>query len=141
MASDSPSAMTPLTTGSRRRECRAISGSISFATCAISPSGLRTATAQLRGPRIITPSRTAWPPIAWLMELRASPRGPLSLLEPPLEPLDAAAAVHQLLLPRVEGVALRADLDVQHRLRRASLKRVPARAVDGGENVLGMDLG
>ena len=33
-------------------------------TCAISPSGLRTATAQLRGPRIITPSRTAWPPMA-----------------------------------------------------------------------------
>ena len=31
-------------------------------TWAISPSGLRTATAQLRGPRIITPSRTACPP-------------------------------------------------------------------------------
>ena len=26
--------------------------------------GFRTATAQLRGPRIMTPSRTAWPPIA-----------------------------------------------------------------------------
>ena len=30
---------------------------------AISPSGLRTASAQFDGPRIITPSRTAWPPI------------------------------------------------------------------------------
>src|SRR5919199_6494386 len=28
----------------------------------MSPSGFRTATAQLDGPRIITPSRTAWPP-------------------------------------------------------------------------------
>src|SRR5215211_4050273 len=121
-----------------------MSGSIGRATCAISPSGLRTATAQLRGPRIITPSRTAWPPMAWLMglvPLRASPRGPLGFLEPPLETLDAAARVQQLLLPGVERVALRANLDVQHRLRRTRLERVPARAVHGRENVLGMDLG
>ena len=62
-----PERDTPRTTGSRRTRWRAISGSIDFVTCAISPSGLRTATAQLRGPRIITPSRTAWPPMAWLI--------------------------------------------------------------------------
>ena len=32
------------------------------------------------------------------------------LLEPALEPLDAAARVHELLLARIEGVALGADL-------------------------------
>jgi hypothetical protein len=36
-------------------------------TCAMPPSGLRTATAQLDGLRIITPSSTAWPPIAALI--------------------------------------------------------------------------
>jgi hypothetical protein len=35
---------------------------IGWFTCAMSPSGLRTATAQLDGPRIITPSKTACPP-------------------------------------------------------------------------------
>ena len=34
-----------------------------WSTSAISPSGLRTATDQSDGPRIITPSSTAWPPI------------------------------------------------------------------------------
>ena len=41
----------------------AIGESILFTTWAIAPSGLRTATAQLDGERIITPSRTAWPPM------------------------------------------------------------------------------
>ena len=45
------------------------------------------------------------------------------LLEPALEALDAAAGVHQLLLARVERVAVRADLDVQLGLRRARLER------------------
>ena len=44
----------------------AIGEAIVLTTCAMSPSGLRTATAQLDGERIITPSRTAWPPIAVL---------------------------------------------------------------------------
>ena len=39
--------------------------------------------------------------------------GAAGLLEPPLEALDAAARVDELLLARVERVALRADLDVQ----------------------------
>ena len=33
-----------------------------FVTSTTSPAGVRTATDQTDGPRIITPSRTAWPP-------------------------------------------------------------------------------
>ena len=62
MASDSPRAITPRTIGSRKKTWRAIAESIERETCAISPDGVRTATAQLPGPRIITPSRTACPP-------------------------------------------------------------------------------
>ena len=39
---------------------------MSFTTSAISPSGLRTATAHFDGLRIITPSRTACPPMLLL---------------------------------------------------------------------------
>src|SRR5262249_3918042 len=67
--------------------------------------------------------------------------GAAGLLEAALETLDAAARVHELLLARVEGVALRADLDVQLRRGGTRHERVPAGAVNGGENVLGMDLG
>jgi hypothetical protein len=41
--------------------------SIGRQTSAIWPFGLRTATAQFEGPRIITPSRTACPPMGALM--------------------------------------------------------------------------
>src|SRR5581483_6811479 len=41
---------------------RAIADSIGLVTCAMDPAGVRTATAQLPGLRIITPSRTACPP-------------------------------------------------------------------------------
>src|SRR5438067_3550416 len=67
IASDSPSATTPRTTGRRSAQCRVIGETIGFETCAMSPSGLRTATDQFEGPRIITPSKTAWPPISELM--------------------------------------------------------------------------
>src|SRR3954466_1930679 len=104
IASDSPSATTPRTTGRRKNQCRAIAELIGWFTPAMPPPGVRTATAQLDGPRIITPSRTAWPPIAALTALRLlrlpGPRGPA------LEALDAAAGVHQLLLARVERVAV-----------------------------------
>ena len=40
----------------------ALGESMSWTTSVISPSGVRTATAQLDGLRIITPSRTACPP-------------------------------------------------------------------------------
>src|SRR4051812_31873588 len=103
------------------------------------PPGVRTATAQLDGPRIITPSRTAWPPIAALTALRLlrlpGPRGPA------LEALDPAARVHELLLARVERVAVGADLDVQLGLGGARLERVPAGAGHVREHVLGMDTG
>src|SRR5262249_47443823 len=62
-------------------------------------------------------------------------------LQTTLEALDAAARVHELLLARVERVALRADLDVELGLCRASLERVPTGARHGGEDVLGMDVG
>ena len=64
MASDSPSAMTPRITGSRQIRRRLIGDSMSLTTSSMSPSGVRTATAQLDGLRIITPSSTAWPPYA-----------------------------------------------------------------------------
>ena len=54
-------------TGSRQMRRLAIGEAISLTTWAIFPSGLRTATAQDDGERIITPSRTACPPIAVLM--------------------------------------------------------------------------
>src|SRR3954470_4632812 len=58
-----------------------------------------------------------------------------------LEPLHATAGVDQLLLARVERVAVRADLHVHVALRRARLERVPARARHGGLDVLGMNIG
>src|SRR5581483_5279911 len=62
---------------------------------------------------------------------------PLELL---LEPLDAAGRVDELLLARVEGVASRADLDVDLGLRRTRQERVPATAVDLAGLVVGMDV-
>ncbi len=56
---DSPSAKMPRITGSRAMTCRFIGDSMWRETCAMSPSGLRTATDQFDGPRIMTPSRTA----------------------------------------------------------------------------------
>src|SRR5437660_10014380 len=113
--------MTPRMTGKRNTRCRAIAESIGFETCAILPLGVRTPTAQFPGPRIITPSRTACPPTVEAMEplAAAAALGALSALEALLEALDAPAAVHELLLARVERVAVRADLDVQLRLRRS----------------------
>src|SRR5689334_87019 len=63
------------------------------------------------------------------------------LLEAALEALDAAAAVHQLLLARVERVAGRADLDVQLGPRGARLELVAAGAANGRLDVLGVDIG
>src|SRR3954454_10829612 len=63
MASDSPRATTPRTTGRRGAPWGVIGEKIAFETWAMSPSGFRTATDQFEGPRIITPSKTAWPPM------------------------------------------------------------------------------
>src|SRR5439155_25149742 len=66
--------------------------------------------------------------------------GALGTLEALLEALHPAARVHELLLARVERVAVRADLDMEVGLRRACLERVPAGARHRREDVLGMDL-
>src|SRR5919106_6148695 len=106
-------------------------------------SGLRTATAHDAGPRIITPSITACPPIegfggpsltAARLELRERPAAVF-----PLEPLDPSTGVHELLLARVERVALGADLHAQLRLRGTGGVRVPARAVHGRGTVRRVD--
>src|SRR3954469_2101311 len=129
-------------TGSLNAQWRAMAESIGFETCAISPLGVRTATAQFPGPRIITPSRTACPPTMDAIGLAGAgfALGALGALEALLEALDPAAGVHELLLARVERVAVRADLDVELGLRRPRLECVPARARHRGEHVLGMDL-
>src|SRR5262249_25112283 len=62
-------------------------------------------------------------------------------LEPALEPLDTATGVHELLLARVERVALGADVDVELGLRRASLERVSAGARHCRDDVIGMNAG
>ena len=71
----------------------------------------------------------------------AAPRGAAGLLEPALEALHTATRVEQLLLPRVEGMAVRADLDVQLWLGGANLELVAAGAANGRQDVLGMDAG
>src|SRR5205823_1224630 len=130
--SDSTSATTPRTIGSRQARWRLIQGSklstwtsispsatagsplppaTSSATSAASGAGFRTATAQVEPPRIITPSSTAWPP----------------------------TGVHELLPAGVERVAFRADLDVQLRLCGARSELVAAGAADVGHYILGVD--
>src|SRR4051812_37772402 len=60
--SDSASATTPRITGHRSTRWRLAHETSGSELIAISPSGLRTATAQVETPRIITPSSTACPP-------------------------------------------------------------------------------
>ena len=57
------------------------------------------------------------------------------------EALDAAGGVHQTLLAREERVACRAHVGVDLSLRRTSLERIPARALDRGRRVFGMNVG
>jgi hypothetical protein len=59
--------MTPRITGSRQIFRRFIGDSMPRTTSVMSPSGDRIATAQLDGLRIMTPSRTAWPPYVILI--------------------------------------------------------------------------
>src|SRR5215208_1127674 len=62
--SDSPSATTPRMTGHRSTRWRFAHETSGSELIATSPSGLRTATAHVETPRIITPSSTACPPTA-----------------------------------------------------------------------------
>ena len=71
------------------------------------------------------------------------PDGALTLagaLEPALEALDATAGVDELLLARVEGMARRADLDMELGLRRPGDELVAARAANGRKDVIGMNV-
>src|SRR3954447_17104505 len=77
----------------------------------------------------------------WGLARAAAALGALGPLELLLEALHPAAGVHELLLARVERMAVRADLDVELGIRRPRLERVPAGAGHGREDVLGMDFG
>ena len=56
-----------------------------------------------------------------------------------LEAIDAAAAVHHLLLTGVEGMALGANLHADVLLGGTSLDHVTASAADGGQLIVRMD--
>src|SRR6202140_621090 len=119
----------------------------------ISPSGLRTATAEVVRPRIMTPSRTAWPPkknVSWLTAplilvpaqrrwpQRAQRGSGLSLpLLALLEPVDAALRIDHSLLAAEEGMAHRTDLGLELFLSRAGGELVAAQADDHGIVVVG----
>ena len=60
-ANDSASAMTPRTSGIFDHFSAQVG--VSWVSISMSPSGVRTAMAQVEAPRIITPSTTAWPPM------------------------------------------------------------------------------
>ena len=80
----------PRMTGQRSTGWRRAQGSIVSTVVSISPSGVRTATAQVVTPRIITPSSTAWPPTgASRLASRGLP-GEVSLAGLPAEPFRAA---------------------------------------------------
>src|SRR5215204_836436 len=63
----------------------------------------------------------------------------LALAVPALEPVDAAAGVDQLLLARVEGMALAAQLDPQVGLGGTGGEGVATRATHAGDLVVGVD--
>src|ERR1022692_3530399 len=64
------------------------------------------------------------------------------LAETPLEPGDAAAGVHDLLLARVERVAARADVSVDHAILGGAPRDegAPARAGHRGHHVIGVNI-
>ena len=177
ITSDSPSATTPRTIGhaepavalrartragaSRRRSRRAADPPCR-SRCAVCvelrrPRACGTATAHVPAPRIITPSRTAWPPTGASRVATHSPGSALTDATAPLsdpgrrsasghgmgrsgsgsgralggtaaEAVDAAARVDELLLARVERVAVGADLHVDIRLRGTGRELVAAGA-------------
>src|SRR5689334_24334293 len=167
---DSTSATTPRMIGQRSTRCFFVhetsgndctsispwapSSGSSLPSCRSSATGLRTATAQVEIPRIITPSSTAWPPTGasrWAISAPSGRRalssatgalrlGRCALGGAALEALHAAARVHELLTPGVERVAVRADLDVQLGLGRARGELVAAGAANVRLDVFGMDL-
>src|SRR4051794_2481954 len=82
--SDSARATTPRMTGTRKTRCRFAHDTSGSEVTSISPivpsgapssTGRRTATAHVDTPRIITPSRTAWPPTGASRSATGSPSG------------------------------------------------------------------
>ena len=60
---------------------------------------------------------------------------------PPTEPLDPPGSVYQLLLPRVEWMAVRADLQLYLWRGRPCLESVAAYTADGYFVILRMNVG
>src|SRR5215207_1755339 len=145
--SDSARATTPRMTGNRRTRCLFAHETIGSEVISISAIGhalgLRPRDGSLRAVARLNDARRAVARGAVrpsrLHRGRLLPS--LTLCRAAAEPLDAAAGVNQLLLARIEGMALRADLHVQLGLGGARVEVVPARAVDVREDVLGMDIG
>src|SRR6185312_7937739 len=88
------------------------------------------------------PDRGSSSPVrsAWLLLVGGLARGVLA--EPLLEPRDAATGVEDLLLARVERVAVRADIGVDRATGSGAPRgeRVPAAARHGGDMVLGVNV-
>ncbi len=159
----SASATTPRMTGIRRIRLRLAQETVSGSDVTwMSPLGLAAGDRAGRTPRVITPSSTAWPPTGASPTATGLPsasartgrprRAPAACGRDPFsdrrgrcfngaplggpatkEPLDPAAGVNQLLLARIEGVALRTDAPREARpsVELAFLqKSVAARAMD-----------
>src|SRR5438132_5492054 len=117
-------------------------------------SGARTATDMNVRPRIMTPSRTAWPPyeIFGVRRVGVWPgcstgaealiRSYLLLfrvLQAALEALDLARRIDEALLTGKERVTCGTHVDMQVLLGRARLPRVAATTRNCGQFVFGMD--
>src|SRR6185295_12312364 len=137
-------ATTPRMIGRRAHRRPCAHGEMAPSTTWMVSSGRRTATDQWLTPRIITPSMTACPPTCPAGAARAARsrlgRRLLAARKLALEALDPAAGVDQLLLARVERVAVAADLHLDLRLGGAGGELRAARAPHVGLDVLGMDV-
>src|SRR5918992_1505977 len=157
IASDSPRTRQPRSKGRLSQGYRSAARGSGNRSTAIDSSGRRHATDQDAGPRIMTPSRTACPPIEGRLgsasaltpvgsgrlgcgglRLRRGGRRTVTRVLA-LEAFDPAPGVDQLLLARVEGMALVAQLDVQLGLDRPGRERVPARTRHPRLHVVGMN--
>ena len=89
IAIDSARAPTPRRIGTRQMRWRFAQGRSASDSTSIWPSGVRTATAQVETPRIITPSSTACPPTGASRLATSAPSGMRSG-SPPLLPLEGS---------------------------------------------------
>ena len=103
---DSPRATTPRMIGSRQMRWRCAQGTRDSEVSSTSPAGLRTATAQVETPRIITPSSTACPPTGASRLATRAPSGMRSGSAPFEEAEFAGGETPSALLIRYERPAL-----------------------------------